>query len=164
MSERLTDTQLTEQKERFEAYIKSVDMLKLGRRYYYMMANDAKDGRYTSYVYLLRVLSICAKVSGTMYHPDTCKEGVRAKFYRDLMEYAAVSAMTDWFDANWEAYKEITEDMERCVKANVDTLICSGGTCYTPKQILWHLQNVTKFGREYLADYKEGKKILGQGK
>jgi hypothetical protein len=164
MSERLTKTEVTEQLERFNNFMKSVDMVKLGRRYYYMMANDAKDGRYTSYVYLLRVLSICAKVSGTCYHPDTCKEGVRSKVYRELLHDAGVIAMTDWFNANWEAYKEITEKMERCVKANVDTLFCSGSSCYTPKQILWHLQNLTKFGREFLADYIEDKKALSQGK
>lgn len=161
MSERLTDTQVTEQKERFEAFMKSVNFVRLGRRYHHMVANDAKDGRYTSYVYLLRVLSICANVGGTFYHPDTCKEGVRSRSYRDLLEYEAVKAMTDWFNANWQAVKEITDDMKACLSSNMT--ICQGGTCYTPKQILWHITNITAFGQKYVEDYAVGKKILGQG-
>lgn len=162
MSERLTNTEIDQQLVNFNKFLNSVDLVKLGRRYYHVTANDAKDGMYTPYVYLLRVLRRCANVEGTCSHPDTCKAGVRTESYHSILHDAAISAMTDWFNAFWEAVKEINEDMQQCV--NTDMVIYKGGKGYTPTQILWHIRNLSTFGRQYVADYADGKKLLAQGK
>jgi hypothetical protein len=151
MSERLTTTQVIERKERFEAFMNSVNLVRLGRRYYHMVANDAKDGRYTSYCYLLHVLAQLAHVEGTGLHPDTCKEGHHNRCYREILHDAAITAMTDWFNKYWEAVREITTDMEACI--NSDMTIYQGSKGYTPKQIIWNINNLTAFGQQYVEDY-----------
>lgn len=88
--ERFTKEQVYEQKERFETFIQRADLLKIGKRYMYFIANDAADGRYTPYVYLLRVLSIIAKVNGTMLHPE------KDRHYMDLIEASAIEVF--WND------------------------------------------------------------------
>ena len=159
MTKRLSNLEVIEQLERFNHFMATADLVRLGRRYYHMVANDAKDGRFTPYCYLLRVLSILAKVEGTCGNPDTFKSDLSGQSYREILQDAAVTAMIDWFNANWEAVREITEDMQKCV--NTDMTICSGsGVSHTPKQILWHIQNLTKFGRKYVENFVEGKKIL----
>jgi hypothetical protein len=69
-----------------------------------------------------------------------------------------VKAMTDWFNQYWEAVKEITDDMLKCL--NSDITIYQGGKGYTPAQILWHIKNLTTFGQQYVEDYAEGKKAV----
>jgi hypothetical protein len=158
MTTRLTDTQVTKQQQRFEDFLKTVNLVKLGRRYHHMVANDAKNGMYTPYVYLLRVLSICAKVEGTCLHPDTCKDGVRTLAYRDIMHDAAIKTMSIWFDTYGEAYKEVIADLEACV--NTDMLIYKGSKGYTPKQVIYHIKSLSEFGQQYIADFVEGCKAI----
>jgi hypothetical protein len=95
MTDRLTTTEVTEQLERFNAFLQTIDLIKIGNRLCHFMAHDAKDGRYTPYVYLLRVLRNCAKVSGTCSHPNNTLAGHYSSSYRDVLEYEAIKAYVD---------------------------------------------------------------------
>lgn len=76
---RLTSLQVANQQETFDAFMLSANLKKIGERYLYFMLNNAEDGMYTPYVYILRVLSMTAKVNGCMYHPIT------GKFYNQIL-------------------------------------------------------------------------------
>jgi hypothetical protein len=95
MTDRLTTTEVTEQLERFNAFLQTIDLIKIGNRLCHFMAHDAKDGRYTPYVYLLRVLRNCAHVSGTCCHPNNPLAGRYSSSYRDVLEYEAIKAYVD---------------------------------------------------------------------
>jgi hypothetical protein len=95
MSNRLTDTEVTEQLERFNIFLKTADLVKIGKRLLHFMRNDAKNGTYTPYVYLLRVLRICANVHGTCCHPNNPLAGRYSSSYRDVLEYEAITAYVD---------------------------------------------------------------------
>ncbi len=85
------DTQA--QKERFENFLKTQDLVELGRRYFKMVGKNAEDGRYTPYVWLLRVLKSMAKVSGTMTHPDHLNDTWGS--YKDIFEKKITKAILD---------------------------------------------------------------------
>ena len=82
----LNTTQVSEQKQRFQSFMASVNLTKVGARYFYFMFNDAEDGRYTPYCYILRVLRLLAKVGGCYYCPGT------NDFYNKLLERAAIDS------------------------------------------------------------------------
>lgn len=71
------------QMERFEFFIETANLEKIGKRMLYMQAHDNQDGRYNDYVYLLRVLSLLANVGGCYSHP-----GVNGTWntYRELLQ------------------------------------------------------------------------------
>lgn len=75
------------QQNRFEVFIKSANLVKIGQRYIWFQRNNAEDGRFTPYCYLLRVLALVANVGGCYSHPEQLN-----KSYRDLLEYEALNA------------------------------------------------------------------------
>lgn len=82
------------QKERFENFIGSQDLIELGRRYFKMIANDAKDGRYTPFVWLGKVLKKLANVEASMYYPEGPSE--TWNFYRSILEAKITKAYLDY--------------------------------------------------------------------
>lgn len=88
----LNNTQVEQQRQRFESFINSVNLVKLGERYLYMMGNDSEDGRFTPYCYILRVLSLVAKVGGCYYYPN------RNEFYNEITKRKAVEAYLQHLD------------------------------------------------------------------
>lgn len=95
---RLTDIEVTDQLDRFNAFLKTADLIKIGQRLCYFISHNAQDGRYTPYTYILRVLSICAKVGGTFHHPEKL-EAYNAS-YRDILEYEALLAYVNSIQPN----------------------------------------------------------------
>ncbi len=83
---RYTGEQVEQQRKSFETLIQSTNLKKIGNRILWFMANDAKDGRFTPYCYVLRVLRIYG-VCGTMAHPDNLKRS-----YSTILEYEALNA------------------------------------------------------------------------
>lgn len=83
----ITDNNVFTQQQRFDAFIKSTNLVKIGQRYMWFMRNNAEDGRFTPYCYLLRILRLVANVSGCYSHPEQIN-----KSYRDLLEYEALNA------------------------------------------------------------------------
>lgn len=81
-----TKEEVEQQAERFEQFIASANLAKIGMRYLWFVGNDNKDGRYTPYVYIHRVLRLC-KVQGAMYHPH-CK----SQFYSDILVRKSIEA------------------------------------------------------------------------
>lgn len=73
----LTNQQVQDQKARFEAFLTSANLSKIGQRYMWFGLHDAKDGRYTQYCYLLRVLALVAKVGGCYAHPDNLNKPLK---------------------------------------------------------------------------------------
>lgn len=98
--DRLTRTQVAEQLERFNSFLKTANLAKIGNRLAYFISHDAKDGRYTPYTYLLRVLSICAKVGGCYNHPNNPLAGHYSSSYREVLEYEAISAYVNSLQPN----------------------------------------------------------------
>lgn len=88
MSLRYTATQVSEQQVRFDSFMQSANMAKIGVRYIHFLMNNA--GTYNEYNYIMRVLSLCAKVKGAMYHPLHTSE--LNGFYVDLLTFAALNA------------------------------------------------------------------------
>jgi hypothetical protein len=84
--EQMTDAEVNAQMERFENFIKSTNLKKIGDRM--MHIKDNNDGRYNKYMYIHRVLGIAANVKASMYHP-TLRPW---KFYGDILEYAALTS------------------------------------------------------------------------
>jgi hypothetical protein len=107
MTKAFTSQQTEEQKQRYLNFLKTVNLVKLSRRYYHFVANNAQDGRYNEYVYLLRVLNICAKVDGTKNHPDHFPGHWT---YRSSLQFHAEKAFIKWFDNSQktlpDSYKE----------------------------------------------------------
>lgn len=89
---RLTSDQVAAQQIRFDKFLATVNLAKLGKKYYYFMAADNSDGRYNSYCYILRVLRLCANVEGCMYHPEFLAFN---RFYNEILRAAALSAFLD---------------------------------------------------------------------
>lgn len=85
----MTTEEVTKQKQRFEAFLKSVNLAKVGQRYFHFAANNLQDGRYNQYCYLSRILRLIPNVNGSMYHPELWK------FYIDLLETKAILAFFD---------------------------------------------------------------------
>jgi hypothetical protein len=84
---RLTTEQVQGQASRFDHFINTANLEKIGHRYFYFMGHDANDGRYNSYCYLLRVLQLIARVGGTFIHPNTT-----GTFYREILEKKSINA------------------------------------------------------------------------
>jgi hypothetical protein len=81
-----TAQQVEEQLQRFETLIQSTNLKKIGNRILWFMANDAKDGRFTPYCYVLRVLRMYG-INGSMYHSGTLKDS-----YSTILEHEALNA------------------------------------------------------------------------
>jgi len=86
----MTNEQVSEQKVRFENLLAKVNMVKLGQRIFYMNCNDAKDGRFTPYVYVHRILRRLANVKGSMYYP--VGDYKSWEFYSRILEQKATAA------------------------------------------------------------------------
>ena len=86
----LSALEVEAQRQRFEAFLKSANLVKIGERWNYFLMNDAKDGRFNAYQYIFRVLSRLAKVNGAMYYP-----GADNLFYREILEFMAVKSWVD---------------------------------------------------------------------
>lgn len=89
MSTRLTSTQVQEQKARFEAFMSSANLKKIGERILYYMANNNQDGKYNDYMYVRRVLGQIAKVEGSYQHPNS------TRCYADILTHDALSSHID---------------------------------------------------------------------
>ncbi len=76
------------QMERFDQFIVSANLSKIGERMMFMNGHENKDGRYNGYVYLLRVLSILANVGGCYSHPNY--QSSTWSCYRDILERKAL--------------------------------------------------------------------------
>lgn len=83
----LTSIQVIEQKQRFENFIKSANLVKIGKTYVgYILAGRAG----VRYNYITRVLKFNAKVGHSYYIPDT------NIFYGDKL---IIEAMNAYFDS-----------------------------------------------------------------
>lgn len=81
---RLTNIEVTEQKQRFESFIANVNLAKIGRVYIAMLTNS--KGMYNEYNYIQKLLSITAKVSGSCYHPE------KMEFYSTILKISGLNA------------------------------------------------------------------------
>lgn len=84
-----SNEQVQAQKERFESFMQSVNLQKVGERYFYFQLNDNEDGKYNNYCYILKVLKLVANVGGCYYCPGT------NLFYSDIFKVAAMNAYLD---------------------------------------------------------------------
>lgn len=78
------------QLDRFNQLMQTIDLVKVGKRICYMIEHDNQDGRYNSYNYCLRVLSLLANVGGCYHHPNELNNTWGS--YRDLLEQKALRA------------------------------------------------------------------------
>jgi len=91
MPNRLTPQQVIDQKNRFDKFIETTDLTKIGRKYLHFLKNDSKDGKYTPYCYISRILSICANVGYAYTHPNL------DKFYVEILKSKALNAYINTF-------------------------------------------------------------------
>lgn len=88
-----TNTQVQEQKERFEAFIKTANLAKIGKTYIGFQLKDAGNGLYNQYNYIRRVLRLCANVCHSMHHPE--HKSNLYSFYGDILQIEAMNAFLD---------------------------------------------------------------------
>ena len=92
--ERFTNSEVSEQKERFDLMMSKIDLVKAGKKITSFMRHDKKDGLYTPYVFIGKYLKFCG-IERSMYHP-TLNE-----FYGNIFERSAMGAfLTDVLNKN----------------------------------------------------------------
>lgn len=84
--ERFTTNQVNDQQQRFDSFVASANLAKIGKGWLNYLINDNHDGRYNNYNYIHRVLRLKANVKGAMYHPETMT------FYSEILTRAALNA------------------------------------------------------------------------
>jgi hypothetical protein len=80
----ITQSEVIEQKQRFDSFLSSTDLVKIGSRMMFFMFNDNEDGRYNQYCYIHRVLRLIAKVGGSYYYPAS------NSFYSEILRREAL--------------------------------------------------------------------------
>lgn len=86
-----TNTQVQEQKERFESFMATANLRKIGERYMHFSFHNAGNGLYNQYNYIRRVLRLVANVHHAMYHPDHLAAN-HNHFYGNILEVKALDA------------------------------------------------------------------------
>jgi len=83
---RLTSTQVTEQKQRFEEFLKTANLVRIGKMFVHLAIENATGIKYPEFTYLRRLLKQCAKVNSNMLHPELNNN------YRDILHEKAIKA------------------------------------------------------------------------
>lgn len=99
MMKAFTTEQIEAQKQRFDAFMASVNLHKVGERWMWFTEHDNHDGRFNAYCYIHRVLRFLARVEGSMYHPDRIGNKWPNEFYADILTNRAVYA---YVEVCWE--------------------------------------------------------------
>lgn len=97
LMERMKNERVEAQRERFDAFMETANLQKIGKKWMEFMFKDAGDGKYNSHVYIHRILKRCANVHAAMYHPSRLRDGHNA-FYCEILTQAAVKA---YLDVTW---------------------------------------------------------------
>ena len=86
---RLTNEEVTAQKERFENFMKIANLTKIGERYMHFSFYNAGNGMYNQHNYIRRVLRLVANVHHAMYHPDFLAYN---RFYGEILRVEALNS------------------------------------------------------------------------
>ena len=81
----LTLNEVQSQKERFEAFMNSADLAKIGKTWLRMPSSE-ENGRYTQLCYIHRVLRMTANVGAAYYMPGS------NQFYSQILTTKALDA------------------------------------------------------------------------
>jgi hypothetical protein len=84
---RFTTQQVNEQKQRFENFLKTVNLVRIGQKFVTLALINATGIHYPEFTYLRRVLNT-AKVNSEMIYPDN----VNTNTYRDILHERAIKA------------------------------------------------------------------------
>jgi hypothetical protein len=85
MTKQFTPQQVTEQKQRFENLLKTINLVRIGQHFVTLALIHAKGVTYPEFTYLRRILKT-ANVNASMLHPET------KVIYRDILHDMAIKA------------------------------------------------------------------------
>jgi hypothetical protein len=83
--QRLTTTQATEQKQRFENFLKSANLVRIGEKFVTLALINATTTNYPEFTLLRRILRK-ADINSNMLHPELNAN------YRDILHQYAINA------------------------------------------------------------------------
>ena len=82
---RLTIQQVNEQKQNFEKFLKTANLVRIGKMFVHLAIENATGIKYPEFTYLRRVLAK-VKVNSNMLHPELNNN------YRDILHEQAIKA------------------------------------------------------------------------
>jgi len=82
----LTPQQVIDQKNRFDKFIETADLIRIGEKYIEFESENRKLNNYRQIIYIRRILKTCAKVYPMMFYPNTMD------FYSDVLTRKAIDA------------------------------------------------------------------------